>query len=539
MAELSQEQVVTSDPEAGLSTEEKLLKRSDEIKDVLDELSREAIDPSAYTQIIEEFTEEKKAELQALVDKLDNPLGTKTITRSTCFGYGLDLLVWQEVWMKDGVITKYGSFYTRGLQPTGIVGIGGGNQINARIPLPDEVEFDAIYYCEGFFHARPKAGQSNLADISGSLDNYLFSSGSGGQGNLGNGSTNNVYPAYSVKTQMQSRVKKILFATEISNYQSTIALLEDRSVWGTGRNVAGELGRGNTTQVNTWTKITDNADDIFTGSPALWVVKGSVLYACGASEMGSIGGGGTSNITTLTQIKTSVDVKKMKSMRYYDGSGVYAMTMLHSGNRVFGCGMNSNYQIIAADQNNKNVFTEITDSMGGSIECGDGTDFAIGLDTNVLLVENGGNTDLWVAGRGTDGYGDSASANTNNKRRKITTLDGTGWKCECPILGYGSGTMKSSFFIYNEERKEVKAFGFNSTTSAILGVGDISETIRGLMDLTTPKSNTQFEVSFGWMKASGAYICVIADGTLYVTGSAKSGMLSGTYTQLNPVVSVM
>lgn len=537
MAELSQDQIV--DDESGLTTDEKLEKRLTEIKDVLDKINKEQVDPSEYTEILQNFTDEKKAELQELVDQVDDPLGTKTITRSTCFGYGLDLIVWQEVWMKDGAITKYGNFYTRGLQPSGIVGVGGGNQINSRLPLPDEVEFDALFYCEGIFHARPKAGQSNLAEISGSLDNYLFSSGAGVQGNLGNGSTGNVYPVYSVKTEMQSRVKKIAFATEIGTNQSTIALLEDKSVWGTGKNVSGELGRGNTTQVNTWTKITDNADDIYTGSPALWVVKGTTLYACGASEMGSLGGGSTSNMTTLTQIKTSVDVKKMKSMRYYDGSGVYAMTMLHSGNRVFGCGMNSNYQIIAADQNNKNVFTEITDGMGGSIECGDGTDFAIGLDTNVLLVENGGNTDLWVAGRGTDGYGDSASENTNNKRRKITTLDGTGWKCECPILGYGAGTMKSSFFIYNEKKKDIRAFGYNASTSSSLGCSDLAANIRSLAKLTIPIGVKQFEVSMGIAKAAGFYLCVIVDGTMYVTGSTKGGALSGVYTQLNPVVSAM
>lgn len=519
--------------------EEQVLAKLKEIESILTKLDSESIDLSVFLDQIQSFSDEKKAELQELVSQISNPLGTKTITRSTCFGYGLDLLVWQEVWMKDGVITKYGSFYTRGLQPTGIIGIGGGNQINARIPLPEEVEFDALFYCEGFFHARPKEGQSNLVEIVGSLDDYIFSFGIAAQGNIGNGSTSLVYPSFAVKTQMQSRVKKIVFATEVSNCQSTIALLEDGSVWGTGRNASGELGRGNTTQVNTWTKITDGADDIFNGSPALFVVKGTTLYACGANEMGFLGTGDTTNKTTLTQVKTSVDVKKIKSMRYYDGSSVTALTFLHSGNKVFGAGKNGDNQIIAADTNNKSVFTEITDNMGGSIVCNDGSDFAIGLWTNILLVPNGGNTDLWVAGNGEDGYGDSASQGTNNKRRKIATLVGTGWKCECPIIGYGSGTMRSSFFIYNESKKEIKAFGFNATTGAILGVGDIAEKVRAMKDVTTPKSDTQFEVSFGFMKAVGAYICVIADGTLYITGSAKSGMLSGTYTQLNPVVSVM
>lgn len=529
---------VATDPEAGMSTEEKLLKRSNEIKQVLDSIQKEEVDPSLYTDILESFTDEKKEELQEIVDEVNDPLGEKTITRKTCFGYGIDLLVWQEVWVKDGVITKYGSFYTRGALPTSLFGIGGGNQINSRLPLPQEVEFDAIYYCEGIFHARPKAGQSDLDGISGSLDNYLYSFGWGGEGNLGKGSTSNVYPSYAVKKVMDSRVKEILFATEIGVYRSTIALLDDRTLWGAGRNVSGELGLGNTTQVNTWTKIADSVDSIYAGSPALFAVKGTTLYACGANEMGSLGAGDTANKTTLTQVKTSVDVKKIKSMRFYDGSGVTALTLLHSGNRVYGAGKNGDNQIIAADTANKSVFTEITDNLGGSIECSDGTDFAIGLWTNVLLIPNGENTDLWVAGNGENGYGDSATAGTNNKRRKITTLSGKGWKCECPIKGYGAETMKSSFFIYNEEKKEVRAFGYNGVNSQ-LGLCDGSNDIRGMQILSLPKSQKQFEVSFGWAKASGFYICVIADGTLYITGGGKSGMVAGAYPQLNPVVSVM
>lgn len=547
MAELSQEAVaqeeqtqqstqVATDPEAGMTTDEKLLRRLTEIKDVLDNINKEQVDPSLYTDILETFADEKKEELQAIVEEVNDPLGEKTITRKTCFGYGIDLLVWQEVWVKDGVITKYGSFYTRGAAPTSVVGIGGGNQINSRIPLPQDVEFDALFYCEGIFHARPKAGQSNLDGISGSLDHYIFSFGNGNQGGLGTGSTGNVWATYYIKTQMESRVKNILNASEIANNISIVALLENRSLWGTGRNVCGELGQGNTTQVNTWTKITENVDSVFTGSPALFVVKGDVLYACGASERGSLGSGGTTNRTSLTQIKTSVDVKSIKSMRFYNGSAYTAFTFMRSGNRVYGAGGNGSNQIISADTSDKSVFTEITDNMGGSIECNDGTDFAIGLYTTILLTPNGENTDLWVAGTGEDGYGDSAAEGTNNKRRKITTLEGTGWKCECPIKGHGSGTMRSSFFIYNEKRREIKVFGYSGVN---LGSGATSEVLRGIATLSLPKANEQFEVSFGWGKASGFYLCLIADGTLYITGGEKSGMISGTYTQLNPVVSAM
>lgn len=535
MAELSQESQIL-DSEAGLSIDEKLEKRLTEIKVVLDNINQEQVDPSLYTDILETFTDEKKEELQEIVEQVNDPLGEKTITRSTCIGYGIDLLVWQEVWMKDGVITKYGDFYTRGLAVTSVVGIGGGGQMNVRLPFPQSVEFDALFYCEGIFHARPKAGQSDLEGVSGSLDNYIFSFGNGTQGGLGTGSTGNVWAVYYVKTQMESRVKKILSASEIQNNISIVAHLENGSVWGCGKNLSGELGQGNTTQVNTWTKITDNADEIYTGSPALFVVKGTSLYACGSAERGCLGSGGTTNKNILTQVKTSVDVKWLKSMRYYNGSSVTAFTFMRSGNRVFGAGGNGGNQIIAADTSDKNVFTEITDNMGGSINCIDGTDIAIGQFTNVLLVPNGSNTDLWVAGTGEDGYGDSASEGTNNKRRKITTLEGLGWKCECPIKGHGAGTMRSSFFIYNEERKEIKAFGYNGTN---LGSGATSDVLRGMTTLSLPKSEKQFEVSFGWAKASGFYLCVIADGTLYITGGTKSGMLSGAYTQLNPVVSAM
>ncbi|WP_300642237.1 hypothetical protein, partial [uncultured Helicobacter sp.] len=92
-----------------MSIEVEVAQTLGEVNEILKEIAKEKIDPSVYTQIIEDFTEEKKAELEAIVDEVNDPLGKKTKTFST-LGDGfrvIDGQAYQEVWMKDGRITKY------------------------------------------------------------------------------------------------------------------------------------------------------------------------------------------------------------------------------------------------------------------------------------------------------------------------------------------------------------------------------------------------------------------------------------------------
>lgn len=81
----------------------------------------------------------------------------------------------------------------------------------------------------------------------------------------------------------------------------------------------------------------------------------------------------------------------------------------------------------------------------------------------VLKKNTSGDTELYGAGNGDSGYGNSDATGTNNKRgfKLIKTFDGEGWE----LLYQRQFTERVSsvycIFIVNKKKKEVFAFGDN------------------------------------------------------------------------------
>lgn len=455
----------------------------------------------------------------------------KCITIKTIFGEGgVDLTIWQEVVMRNGEIYKYGSFFTQGLNSYSIVGIGGGGSTPVKLPLPSEVEFDALYVCDCTFHARPKRGQSNKAGISGSLDNYIFSFGNGNEGQLGNGRTGVVYPQSAEKHQFQSRVKKIVFPSEFAARMniSSVALLEDGSVYGCGKNSFGCLGLGNTTQVNSWTRLRTGVRDIFNGYPALFLVdnSGGSVYACGANELGNLGiSSSTVTVTTPTICRDMGSnpnpsfAQEVSSDRFYNGATVWAVTLMRTGLGAYGAGSNNHKQISTASKATEDDMSFIRSSVS-----------SIAATENTVFYISGNS--LYSSGNGGYGYGNSAAAGDNNNMF-IKSFDNSSYKVFAPRLAYGDGTGAYQIFVYSEQDQRIFAFGQN--VNGNLGIGENDGLFREIKELSVPKAEFQFEVGFMRYRSSGACLLVVADGVLYTTGSNGSGRIPIVARTLSPM----
>lgn len=479
MAELSQEAVaqeeqtqqstqVATDPEAGMSTEEKLLKRSDEIKKVLDSIQKEEIDPSLYTDILESFTDEKKEELQAIVEEVNDPLGKKTITLSTIdTHYTYAPIVYQEVWMKDGVITKYGSFFLKGFVDDYDLGLAEGSH-HIALPLPNDVEFDFLWINSHSFFARPKAGQSNVGGVSGSLDNTLFCFGNGATGTLGNGSTAKVETPYI--HSFTSRVKKMIVYTHGDNANSgAFCLLENGDLYVSGSQPNGIFGLGNTTQVNTWTKTKSDVINIFSGSTTAFCITG-------------------------------------------DGT-------------LYGAGYNGAYNIISQTTSNQTTLIRVTDGLGNPLETPEGTKFVMHPLETIILIPNGGNMDLYTGGNGIYGHGDSRSG--SQKLAKVKTFEGNDWEILTNFSPCSYGDQIECFVIYSKSRQEAWAWGSNSNGK--LGVASLGDK-KTMMQVMLPFKGSRFELQFQFSGGTdeGGLVCIV-DDTLYAVGySGYNRLLANT-----------
>lgn len=530
----------------GETLEEKVLEKLKEINAILSRLDQETIDLSVFLEQIQTFSDEKKAELQALVDKMDNPLGALTRTFETIDKNVIlpDAYIYQEVYKKDGVITKYGGIFIAGYKN----GFSGGASFQGagfiRQPLPADVEFDYIGGSTAMLYARPKAGQSDVGGIVGSLDNVLFMWGGGQFGTAGNGTTWNY--AIPIPHTFNSRVKKIQAGviTRVYNacYQSTLVLLENGEIWVCGSNREASLGLGNTTQTNSWTKIPSlsGVKDIYTNRHIVFAVSDSNIYSWGENVTGACGVGRGGTITSPAVVKTIGANSKVRfcSMGAYTSESEYANTAICIDGKLFGFGVNRNGEIDNTGQD-KNTPTEIAHN-GVQWTLDDDDDFFIQPVISLVLKKNtSGDTELYAAGNGNSGYGNSDATAANNKKgfKLVKTFSGTGWELLYQRQYTDNVEFVYAIFIVNKKKKQVYAFGDNGMGGLGIGSNDnsLSRSIKEVILPQQIKTAKLFEVRSQYYNNQGS-ICLLIDGKFYACGTSNGSFMLKTGTNYVPQI---
>lgn len=517
--------------------EEKVLKKLKEISEILTRIDAQSIDLSVFIEQIQSFSDEKKAELQELINKIDNPLGVLTKTFSTIDPNVIlpDGYIYQEVYEKDGVITKYGAVFIAGFNN----GFNGGTSFQGagfiRQPLPDDVEFDYIGGSTAMLYARPKAGQRDVGGIVGSLDNVLYMWGGGQFGTAGNGTTWNYY--IPIAHTFNARVKKIQAGviTRIYNgcSQNTLALLENGEIWGCGSNWGAALGLGNTTQTNTWTKISSlsGVKDIYMMRSVVFATTNSNIYGWGENVRGSGAVGRSGVITAPSVVKTISENSKVEfcSMGCYTGdSAEYVNTAICIDGKLFGAGFNG-YGEIDNSGVEKNSLVEISSPQGNQWTLEDGDTFFIHPVLSLVLKKNtNGGTDLYSAGYGSFGYGNSDAAGSNQKKgfKLVKSFNGTGWEIMYQRQYTDNVGWFYTIFIVNKKKREIYAFGKNDRGGLGIGNNDDSKS-RSLQKVILPnavKTAKRFEVRPQYYNGSGS-ITLIVDDKFYACGTINNSFM--------------
>ncbi|MDB9603140.1 hypothetical protein N5132_021670, partial [Clostridioides difficile] len=125
---------------------------------------------------------------------------------------------------------------------------------------------------------------------------------------LGNTSTVNTF------TKIDNLSVKEIFAGVSCSYILTL----NNEVYSTGTNSYGQLGLNDTTNRNIFTKVNlDNVIKISTAQGAVnFLLENGDVYGCGDNSSGQVGVGGGATVTVLTKLSIS-NVKNIESGRYH------------------------------------------------------------------------------------------------------------------------------------------------------------------------------------------------------------------------------
>ena len=331
----------------------------------------------------------------------------------------------------------------------------------------------------------------------------------------------------------------------LSNH--SLILENDGTLWGCGGNGSGELGLGNNTDRNTFTKITTNTDDvkeIYCGRNHTFILKNDdTLWGCGQNNYGQLGLGDNTDRNTFTKITTNTD--DIKSVY----CGGYHTLILKNDGTLWGCGDNSCGQLGLGNTINRNTFTQITTNADNIKEicCG---------YNHTLILKNDGT--LWSCGEndvGQLGLGDKTSKTTFTKittntddiksvccgfyQTFILKNDGTLWSCgrnNCGQLGLGDGYERTTFTEITTNADDVKMVDCGKYHTLILkndgtlwSCGDNYEGELGLGDSNNRDTFTEITTNTDNIKSihCGAYNTFILknDSILWCTGYNYYGAL--------------
>ena len=335
------------------------------------------------------------------------------------------------------------------------------------------------------------------------IDGSLWATGSNYDGQLGTGNTKDI----TIFTKVYTPSGGVTCTAVSCGLSHTQILLSDGSVWATGTNYYGELGTGNTTQQNSFTKvytpsggITCTAVSCGSYHTQILLSDGSVR-ATGYNEFGQLGTGNTTDLSVFTTVYTPSDGITCTAV----SCGSYHTHILLSDGSVRATGSNSYGQLGIENSGYLSVFTPSYTPSGG-ITC---TAVSSGNAHTQILLSDGS-----VRATGINWDGQLGTGNTTADVTVFTQVytPSDGITCTAVSCGYSHTQILLS-------DGSVRATGVNSSSQ--LGTGDKTD-VSVFTQVYTPSGGvTCIAASSGFSHTQ----ILLSDGSVRATGQNTNGQL--------------
>ena len=215
-------------------------------------------------------------------------------------------------------------------------------------------------------------------------DGTLWGIGVNTSGQLGLGSGFGNCTTWTQVTTNISDIKTLFCGNDY-----TFLLKNDGTLWATGDNSQGQLGLGDTTEVNIFTEVTSvvvDISDIKTiscgGNHVFIMSNDGTLYTTGNNTYGQLGLGGFSNMPYFVDVPNIDNVKKVSC-------GDTHTAILKNDGTVWVCGGNECGQLGLGNTDNQSAFVQV------SMNADDAIDIVCGGDCTFIIKSDGS---VWSCG---------------------------------------------------------------------------------------------------------------------------------------------
>ncbi len=333
-------------------------------------------------------------------------------------------------------------------------------------------------------------------------DNTLWGTGLNTSGQLGNGTTTQVF----LFTQVNNQPVWSKIATGAIH---TLAIKTDGTLWAWGNKTNGKLGLGDATLLNTTspTQIGTENDwaQIEAGENSSFAIKANgTLWAWGVNEDGQLGDGTFVNKNIPVQIGSATDWVQVKS------GGLHTIAV-KTNSDLWAWGSDNAGQLgVGTGNNSSAVPIQVTGTNYSTIACGANYSMAIKTDGT-----------LW--GWGSNGYRNLGIGNVSDSQQSPIQVDTeTNW-LKVVTGDYHTLALKNDNTLWAMGRNHRGQLGINSLTIA---------NIPSQVNVGTFYNNIFSDNNNDTNGLAGFSMAIKTDGNLQVWGSNNRGQL-GTGFQSN------